>query len=346
VTEPTTHTAYVATLRARREQMNLAINDVASRLLLSSSQVRALEAGDPKLFYNDAFYQRALKQYQTLLGLPASQAGRPEPAPHATVATPTPAALQIETARQPSAASHESVSTRASPSGEAPPVRTPRETESSSRLPTLLILAALVAGIYALTHLDELSSLVGGNTPTVPVAGSDTPAARGPADAAPEELARPPDAAAIPESQPAQAPADTAANVTTTPTPAVAAAVQPATPPTQILTQTLAPAAANAPGHSPSKSTTAYQIEARDLCWVFARDADGKESEMTLKAGERASFSESLTFLAVGNIEAVSVRVDGVERNLAPLSKDGRVVRLRQGDLETLRSGAATAPVR
>ncbi len=54
-------------MKARRESLGLAETDVADALLFSVAQVRAIEAGSPKPFYNDGFYARARTRYASFL---------------------------------------------------------------------------------------------------------------------------------------------------------------------------------------------------------------------------------------------------------------------------------------
>ncbi len=53
-------------LMQTRTQKGLSINDVAKQLMLSTSQVRALEEGSLLPFHNIFFYKQALKKYQNL----------------------------------------------------------------------------------------------------------------------------------------------------------------------------------------------------------------------------------------------------------------------------------------
>ena len=92
-------------LTSRRERLNLAIPDVANRLLLSQLQVRGLEAGDVKAFYNEAFYNQALQRYRVLLDIPEALADPVAPST-SPVAEPeiTRSAPQPETVPLPSPA--------------------------------------------------------------------------------------------------------------------------------------------------------------------------------------------------------------------------------------------------
>ncbi len=83
-----------------------------------------------------------------------------------------------------------------------------------------------------------------------------------------------------------------------------------------------------------------YLFEAQRLCWVFARQINGKETKVTLKAGQRLALPGLLRYLAVGDLAAVRIWVDGSERDLQGFSADGKVARLGPAELRELRSGA------
>lgn len=54
-------------MKARRESLGLSEADVADALLLSVAQVRGIEAGSAKPFYNEGFYGRARSKYTNFL---------------------------------------------------------------------------------------------------------------------------------------------------------------------------------------------------------------------------------------------------------------------------------------
>jgi DNA-binding transcriptional regulator YiaG len=54
-------------MRTWRESLGLDVNAVAGALLLSTAQVRDLESGSTRAFYNEGFYQRAKMKYVALL---------------------------------------------------------------------------------------------------------------------------------------------------------------------------------------------------------------------------------------------------------------------------------------
>lgn len=80
-----------------------------------------------------------------------------------------------------------------------------------------------------------------------------------------------------------------------------------------------------------------WEFEASSLSWVFARDISGRETEATLKPGDRIQVRGRLTYLAIGDAAAISVRIDGTERDLSSLPRAGRAVRLRGPELDALR---------
>lgn len=321
MTDPTPETVDGRLLAVRREEMQLAIADVADRLLLSRFQVRSLESGDVKAFYNRAFYDQAIKRYRELLSIPAGQM------PATTAArTPEAAAPLMPTSPEGTDVTAEEADTPAETelvdrAGTAP-MKDPRN--RSGALPTLLVLTLLASGVYAITHLEQLRGSVERWLASAPEPDRAT-AGQGAGPSTAEETAG--------------LPPDTPSAPTETVRHSEAAGSAPAAEEMADTSVDTRPASAAAAPTS-RQSGGGYQIEAQGLCWVFARDANGKETEVTLRPGERTAFRDPLTFLAIGDINAIRLRIDGVERDLSSLSKDGRVVRLRQADLETLRSSA------
>lgn len=57
-------------LAGERTARRLSVEDVASRLMLSKSQVVGLERADAAPFYNTAYFERALRKYMAFAGLP------------------------------------------------------------------------------------------------------------------------------------------------------------------------------------------------------------------------------------------------------------------------------------
>ena len=83
-------------LAGTREERGLSVAEVCKALLLSTSQVRALERAELTPFYNEAFYLAGLRKYVVYLGLPIELAAR--------VATDAPTLEQDETRRAPTLA--------------------------------------------------------------------------------------------------------------------------------------------------------------------------------------------------------------------------------------------------
>jgi transcriptional regulator with XRE-family HTH domain len=63
-----------ARLGARRNLRGLTIDEISRRLALSVAQIRGLECGETRAFYNQWFYKQALRKYATYLGEPISDA--------------------------------------------------------------------------------------------------------------------------------------------------------------------------------------------------------------------------------------------------------------------------------
>lgn len=67
-------------LASARRSKGISVEFAARKLLLSTAQVRALEQGDSRAFYNQWFYQQALRKYAKYLDVPVP-VGEPLPDP-------------------------------------------------------------------------------------------------------------------------------------------------------------------------------------------------------------------------------------------------------------------------
>ena len=67
-------------LASARRSKGISVEFAARKLLLSTAQVRALEQGDSRAFYNQWFYQQALRKYAQYLDVPVP-VGEPLPDP-------------------------------------------------------------------------------------------------------------------------------------------------------------------------------------------------------------------------------------------------------------------------
>ncbi|MBM3771959.1 MAG: helix-turn-helix domain-containing protein [Acidimicrobiia bacterium] len=63
--------ASASLLASARRSKGLSVEFAARKLLLSTAQVRALGQGDSRAFYNQWFYQQALRNYAQYLEVPA-----------------------------------------------------------------------------------------------------------------------------------------------------------------------------------------------------------------------------------------------------------------------------------
>jgi len=77
-------------------------------------------------------------------------------------------------------------------------------------------------------------------------------------------------------------------------------------------------------------------IQARGLCWVFARDDRGVETERTLRTGDQLLLERPLTYLALGNVRAVDVWFAGRILPLDAFANERLVVRLQSRQLKEL----------
>jgi len=295
-----------ASLAARRGQLGMTAAEAAAALMLSQRHIEALETDQVAGFYNPSFYRQAQRRYAVLLGLAPAEAPTMPAAPGApAVSPPTPAA-----AARPGAA-------------------TAAKRSLSMRL---LALLALAAAVFAIAEGDALIALLGGASSGSAVATAPPPAPQRDAPAEPAPAAALPAPTGLPEN-PATVPTP---DVATAPAARAAASAAMATPPAT------REAVASAP--PPGSPTPALLLEALGPCWVFARQTSGKETELTLSAGQQLVLPGSLSYLAVGDVSELRVFVAGAPRDLAPFSRDGRVARLRATELRLLLAEAPPTP--
>jgi len=303
-------------LRARRTELNMTLAQVAGALLLSQRHVEALEADDPAAFYNHTFYQQARRRYAVLLGLSAP--------PDVPVIAATEAEPEPQTLAQ--APAHATAVSADQPRRAAP--------VSGARISAVLAMVIALALTALLVWQGEtlLGMLADDPAPTPPLVAD-----------APIEVPDP-----VPETVMAADPAEGATATKESATPAPASTD---TPPPKVAPDAPKPLSGPVAGTAIESgieiiapaAETVYLFEAQRLCWVFARENSGKETKVTLKAGQRLNLPGQLSYLAVGDLAAVRVWVDGSERNLAAFSANGRVARLGPAELRVLRNGTSAS---
>ena len=290
-------------LKAHRERLQMAIEDVANRLLLSPRQVRALEDGLVSAFYNQSFFNQAQTRYLELLGLSVADT----PLPFVSGAgidrvTPSPVAPMLSAERPPT------------PSAPRTVVDTDKAPSSTLAI-VLAVLTLIGVGAYTVYYTQ---------TPNRP----------------PRELPPAPEAAQ-PAPEVNTAPVDTAIVEPPNPVDTPAVEVVPIAPPAAPLgaaSPTVAPPTPDATVPPTSRrSDIGFVIHANGLCWVFARDASGRETEVTLRAGEDLQLARDLNYLAIGDVTAIELRFGNQTRDIVGLAKDRRVLRLNQTELSRLR---------
>lgn len=89
-------------LQAARAERGLTIEEASAKILLSPSQIRGLEHGDAKAFYNLHFYNQGLRKYAALLDLPdAVPVATAPPAPESPLPAAESASIATASARGP-----------------------------------------------------------------------------------------------------------------------------------------------------------------------------------------------------------------------------------------------------
>ena len=317
MTEPLqSHVPSGSALAERRASLQITTAQAASQLLLSQRHIDALEADDPSAFYNITFFEQARRRYAQLLGL-IEPSAQPTEAPPETEILPPPAA------------SH---------SSSAPPAfERGRGERGKPRALLAGILLLLVLGVLAWQG-DALRGAISGwfAAPTPEVALPAAPAL----EPATQGAAEPASAQDVPAETP---------SMDTPPaqdTPPQTGATQEATKPAKTVARSTAGPLTDGSANAPETAVgdTAYLFEAQRLCWIFARESSGKEVQLTLKAGQRLTLPSQLAYLAVGDLGAVRVWVDGSQRDLSSFSANGRVARLGPAELRALRSGSGRDP--
>ena len=291
----------------------MTLAQVAGALLLSQRHVEALEADEPTAFYNHTFYDQARRRYAVLLGLAA-----PPDEPPAT-----PIAADLEAPPVPQITLRPTASSTISPHRASP--------VTGARIRAALLALVLVVStallIWQRDALVEMLERVPGSDPQTP---AEVPSAE------PEPPPAPPDATPSTAESPLSRESAPAVDM-----PPQANGVPDATrpPPNSIVATEEVPNI----GVGEHPGDAAYLFEAQRLCWVFARETSGKETKVTLKAGQRLALPAQLNYLAVGDLSAVRIWVDSSERDLASFSANGRVARLGPAELRVLRNGSGAS---
>ena len=297
-------------LKAHRERLQMAIEDVANRLLLSPRQVRALEDGLVSAFYNQSFFNQAQTRYLELLGLSVADT----PPPFVSGAgidrvTPSPVAPMLSAERPPT------------PSAPRTVVDTDKAPSSTLAI-VLAVLTLIGVGAYTVYYTQ---------TPNRPP--RELPPAPEAAQPAPEVNTAPVDTAIVEPPNPVDTPA-----IDVVPIAPPAAPLGAASPTVAPPTPTIAPPTPDATVPPTSRrSDIGFVIHANGLCWVFARDASGRETEVTLRTGEDLQLARDLNYLAIGDVTAIELRFGSQTRDIVGLAKDRRVLRLNQTELSRLR---------
>jgi len=295
-------------LRARRQELRMTQAQAAGDLLLSQRHVEALEADDPAAFYNHTFYQQARRRYAVLLGLYPPQE---EPTRIGAGAQPEPAP----------------------PSTDLPAFDSafPQRNASTRRRTAMMALVALGLAGWLIWQGGALLRILPGDQVT------DSP--------------QEPDTASLAAEVAPAMPGG--ASPATPPTAAEPTAENTRPPPAPLKKPTTREPTAGA-GYSNAATTgdgdatevvsadeAVYLFEAQRLSWVFARETSGKETRRTLKAGQKLALPGELRYLAIGDVTAVRLWVEGSERDLDGYSVDGRTARLGPPELRELRTGAS-----
>ena len=282
-----------------RSSRGLTVALVAERLLLSTRQVRALEAFDLSAFHNPRFYATALKKYAGFVAVDPELVERAVASEHGP-SDPTPVVVPR----------HEAPAAAPAVRGLDVADAEPRMPLAKVALAVIVILGIGVAGYFAWQRPRTEAAAVGRVT-----------------DVRPAESAVPPPAppAAPSETSPVRdlvtAPTQLAATVETGAAPAATAEHAPAS--------ALQPAPLALPKAGPSGTYGAVRV-AKPM-WVFLRYADGRVVERNLREGDVVTFDAAPVYLALGSTD-VELTLADRPIDVTPFIVNGQV-RMRATDL-------------
>ena len=321
-------------LAQAREAAALTVDQVAAKLLLSASQIRALESGRMPSSYSADYYERTVRKYADFLGMEVDQTALPAAAA---------AVGQAHAIGQDTSPAGRLAGFTPHRVGIGGRVDMPTIDSGWNAKPWVLGAAVLVLAILGLVYQDKLPDLsaparssgdvANSAKPASPSSSADTgsltatPAAPGGQVNRPADLASPGGSGASSaenERKSATAPAtdtsqadatlasasQTGASQTGSPAPDSARPGDPATPPTAAK-----PATAAAPEGR-------VKVTCSTPCWVQATASDGKRSEKIYQPDEELVMpAEAIASLIIGNAKSARMTIDGVDVNLNQFMK-------------------------
>ena len=342
-------------LKAAREQQGENLAEVAFRIALSPSQLRAIESGDLQPFYSPGYFLQAVQRYADFLGITLPPI-EPEPSPDtaeaqaavATASAPQDAAHttpadggheESTPAQEPVAPPLKSQGSTASPDPEPHPASPPVHIEHDADEPRRGLPWGWVAfGTAGLIALGILKISLEKPTPAPPVQESlaaaeatkattaaDGPATPGPAASTPAAAPNTPTGSPSSAASVATPAPPKAANASTAASTAAPTATAPntkpaANPPTAAPTP--APVAANAKASSTSAGPTAKndsKLESQASTWVQIVKSNGEKVNLKIEPGEAIDFPSGTTAAIVfGQPDKATLKVQGKPVNIAP----------------------------
>jgi cytoskeletal protein RodZ len=281
-------------LQSARAERGLSLDDVAAKVLLSPSQIRGLEQGDPKAFYSPSFYNQGLRKYAALLGVPDALLND--------------AVLAVVSA----------------PAVQAPPVMyeasvaaddAPRWGARIAAVAAVIAIVAAAAAGIGWWRTQEAARVAAAAEPVPPPPMPDAP----PVTQAPALTPTPAEPAADVEAADAVDPASLAQAE-----PAVATAA----PLTAVATTATTAAATNVtpvPGTAANGTAGPYgTVRAGSSTWLFVRYADGDTEQRNLDAFASFTLIKRPVYLVLGTTDVV-LTVRGRRIDVAPWVTEGEV---------------------
>lgn len=307
-------------LAQARESAALSVDQVATRLLVSASQIRAIEAGRMPSSYSADYYASTVQKYAEFLNLDMDQGSLPSAA--AAIGVAHAAAQDASPAGRLAGFTPQRV-------GIAGRVDMPTIDSGWNARPWIVGLVVLLLAAIVFVYWDKMLDPV----PAAHEQGSAEKTAAPGAAATPDTVAPAPVAGASTSSaQPATSPAQS----TTSPPPAALAGADPSSsavtgspgasaPGTTASGRSDASAAATAAvstttpagGSHSSPPQGSIQVTFAAPCWVQTVARDGTKAEKIYQPGQELIITAgSVSSLVIGNAKSARMVIDGTEVNL------------------------------
>ena len=330
-------------LAQAREAAALTIDQVAAKLLVSASQIQAIESGRMSSSYSAGYYERTVRKYADFLSIEVDQATLPAAAAavgqaHAGNQDGTPAARLAGFTPQ-----------RVGIGGRIDRPTIESSWNAKSWIIGAVVLILVVAGFVFRDKVLDPSPPASGSGPEATSASTSTPSA--PAAAASPNSTTTPSAASspaapaflaatdAPDGQPNRSAAASSPSDSSAPPVEGERPVSPAPDDSALSSGASRSALATASGTAtPPDSDSRIKVTFAAPCWVQLIASDGTRTEKIYQPDQVLEFPvDALASLVIGNARSARMTIDGRDVNLGQFMK-GDVVRMSDAALhEALR---------